>query len=154
MSSRLFQSVREEAGLAYSVYSAADFYRDAGMLSIHLGVSPSRGREALARVRQELEQLAGEGPSEAEVDAVRSQLVGSVRLSNESVSSRMYHVAYEEIYGEGHTTAAEQAAKIEAVTLDQVRACAREMLPPRGFALSAMGPDSSGPIGPDDWPGA
>ena len=47
MSSRLFQSVREEAGLAYSVFSATDFYRETGLVSIHLGVAPDRGREAL-----------------------------------------------------------------------------------------------------------
>ena len=62
MSSRLFQSVREEAGLAYSIYSAPDFHRDGGMLSIHLGVAPERGREALERVRQELERLREHGP--------------------------------------------------------------------------------------------
>src|SRR4030095_10299032 len=72
MSSRLFQSVREEAGLAYSVYSTSDFHRDAGQLSIHLGVSPERGREALARVRSELEDLVERGPNEDEVDNARS----------------------------------------------------------------------------------
>ena len=61
MSSRLFQSVREEAGLAYSVYSGLDFHRDSGQLSVHMGVAPERGRDALALVRRELEQLVGRG---------------------------------------------------------------------------------------------
>src|SRR5207244_1517881 len=73
MSSRLFQSVREEAGLAYSIYSAADFHRDSGLISIQLGVSPERGREALARVREELSVLCESGPSPDEIEAARNQ---------------------------------------------------------------------------------
>ena len=78
MSSRLFQRVREEAGLAYSVYSAPDFFRDAGMLSIHMGVSPERGREALALTRGELVELATQGPGREEVEDAKSQIRGSV----------------------------------------------------------------------------
>src|SRR4030095_3907372 len=72
MSSRLFQSVREQAGLAYSVYSVQDFYRDTGMVSIEMGASPERGSEALDLVRRELETLVEMGPSEEEVEAARS----------------------------------------------------------------------------------
>jgi len=84
MSSRLFQSVREEAGLAYSVYTATDFHRDSGQLSIHLGVSPERGREALARVRTELIALCERGPAPEEVDAARHQIRGSDRRTGGS----------------------------------------------------------------------
>src|SRR5262245_8026406 len=78
MSSRLFQGVREEAGLAYSVYSVPDFFRDAGLFSIHMGVLPEHGREALARTRLELERLRSDGPSEEEGEAGRRQAMGSV----------------------------------------------------------------------------
>ena len=110
MSSRLFQSVREEAGLAYSVFSAADFYRETGMVSIQLGVAPDRGREALGRVRQELETLVRDGPPEEEVAAARFQLKGSVVMGQESVSSRMVHLAHEELY-RGAYTLARRAAR-------------------------------------------
>ena len=112
MSSRLFQSVREEAGLAYSVFSAVDFHRDAGMLSVHLGVSPERGREALARVRDELTELREQGPAEEEVEAARSQLKGSVLMGQESVSNRMFHLAHEEIYCRRYISPDEQVARI------------------------------------------
>jgi predicted Zn-dependent peptidase len=146
MSSRLFQSVREEAGLAYSVFSATDFYRDCGMLSIHLGVSPERGEEAMARVRQELETLLAEGPREDEVAAARSQLRGSILIGQESVSNRMYHLAHEEMYSdEGFQTSDEQVARVEAVTTRQVAEAGARYLTPAGFALTTLGPKGTAP---------
>jgi len=151
MSSRLFQSVREEAALAYSVFSALDFHRDTGLLSVHLGVAPARGREALARVRRELLDLAAAGPSEEEVAATRSQLRGNVIMSQESVTHRMYHLAHEELYSDHYTTPEEQVARIEAVTRDDVARLAREYLDPRRYALTALGPADGAAIAASDW---
>ncbi len=154
MSSRLFQSVREEAGLAYSVYSAADFHRDAGLLSIHLGVSPDRGREALARVRQELLALCERGPAEAEVDAARAQIKGGVIMGQESVTSRMYQLAHEELYRGRYLAPEEQVAHVLAVSRDQVASAARRFLEPQRFALTALGPAPGGALSERDWPTA
>jgi predicted Zn-dependent peptidase len=151
MSSRLFQSVREDAGLAYSVYSALDFHRDSGLLSVQLGVAPERGREALALVRVELEKLVAEGPAEEEVEATRSQLRGSVIMGQESVTNRMYHLAHEELYSDHYTTPEEQVARIDAVTLTQVQDVARRHLIPGRFAVSVFGPREGKEIGADDW---
>jgi len=151
MSSRLFQSVREEAGLAYSVFSGLDFHRDSGSLSVHLGVAPERGREALALVRRELEQLVSRGPEEAEVEATRSQLRGSILMGQESVTNRMYHLAHEELYSDRYTTPDEQVARIEAVTHEQVADVARRYLKPEQFAVSVLGPVQGEPMGPGDW---
>lgn len=152
MSSRLFQSVREEAGLAYSVYSAADFHRDSGMLSIHLGVSPERGREALARVRNELLALCESGPTEPEVDAARAQIKGGVIMGQESVSSRMYQLAHDELYCGGYVSPEEQVARVLAVTREQVSEAARRFLDPARFTLAALGPAPGGALGDGDWP--
>ncbi|HTK30823.1 MAG TPA: pitrilysin family protein [Candidatus Saccharimonadaceae bacterium] len=152
MSSRLFQSVREEAGLAYSVYSAPDFHRDAGMLSIQLGVSPERGREALALVREELIRLCADGVSEEEVESGRSQLKGSVVMGQESVSNRMSHLAQEEIYRGRYVAPDEQVARVLRVTRDQVMDVARRLLRPERFALTALGPAPGGALGETDWP--
>ncbi|MBI3538983.1 MAG: insulinase family protein [Candidatus Eisenbacteria bacterium] len=154
MSSRLFQSVREEAGLAYSVYSVPDFFRDAGMFSIHMGVLPERGREALRRTREELARLRDEGPDEAEVDAARRQVKGSVVMDNESLSARMHLLAHEEIYNARYLSLEQQIERILAVTRDQVTAAARRYLDPASFALTAWGLAPEGPIGADDWPTA
>jgi len=152
MSSRLFQSVREEAGLAYSVFSATDFHRDAGMISIHLGVSPSRGREALQRVRQELVQVRDAGPSREEVAAARAQLKGNLMIGQESVSNRMYHLAHEELYFRRLSPPEAQIAQIEAVTHEHVVELARRYLHPERFVLTALGPEVGGPVTEADWP--
>jgi predicted Zn-dependent peptidase len=152
MSSRLFQGVREEAGLAYSVYSVPDFFRDAGMFSIHMGVLPERGREALARTRLELERLRSEGPSESEVEAARLQSMGGVVMDNESLTSRMIQLASEEIYRTRYSALDEQIARVLAVTRDQVVDAARRFLDPARFALTALGPAHGGPMTAADWP--
>ena len=152
MSSRLFQSVREEAGLAYSVYSVQDFFRDSGMISIQMGVSPDRGREALERVRHELDLLVREGPSEEEVEATRAQLKGSIMIEHESVSARMVHLAHEELYHGQYTPPEVEVGRILAVTREQVVECARRYLRPERFALAALGPAVGGAIDASDWP--
>jgi predicted Zn-dependent peptidase len=152
MSSRLFQSVREEAGLAYSIYSAPDFHRDGGMLSIHLGVAPERGREALQRVREELERLRRHGPDEAEVATGRQQLLGSVVMGQESVSTRMSHLAQEELYRGRYVGPDEQIERVTAVTRDQVAALAERFLDPSRYALVAIGPARGAPLTETDWP--
>jgi predicted Zn-dependent peptidase len=152
MSSRLFQSVREEAGLAYSVYSAPDFYRDAGMFSIHMGVLPERGREALQRTREELERLRDAGPDDAEVEAARRQARGGFVMDHESITARMFQLANEEIYRGRYTPLEEQIARVMSVTRDQVVEAARRFLDPGRFALTALGPAHGGAMTPEDWP--
>ena len=152
MSSRLFQSVREEAGLAYSIFSALDFHRDAGMLTIHLGVSRERGREALKCVREQLDLLREQGPTEVEVAAACAQLKGSVLIGQESVSNRMFHLAHDEIYCRRYTPPEEQAAQIDQVSHEQVALLARRYLVSDRFALTALGPAQDRPIDEEDWP--
>jgi predicted Zn-dependent peptidase len=151
MSSRLFQSVREEAGLAYSVYSVQDRFRDCGMLSIHMAVSPDRGREALARTRDELLSLVAEGPNEEEVESAKSQYRGTVLMEHESVSSRMFHLAHEEIYRREYTPPEELVRRVLTVTREQVSEMARRYLPPERFTLVALGPKVEGGIREADW---
>ena len=151
MSSRLFQSVREEAGLAYSVYSVQDVFRDCGMLSIHMAVSPERGREALARTRDELRKLVADGPDDEEVESAKSQYRGTVLMEHESVSSRMVHLAHEEIYRRSYTPPEELVRRVLAVTREQVAGMAAQYLRPEGFALVALGPKVDGGIREADW---
>jgi len=153
MSSRLFQGVREEAGLAYSVYSVLDFYRDAGMIAIHLGVAPGRARDALRRVRDELTRLVDAGPGEDEVAAARAQLRGGMLIGQESVSNRMHHLAHDELYRGRFFTIEEDVARVMAVTREDVIDVARAFLLPGRFAVAALGPAPDGPIGAEDWAG-
>lgn len=151
MSSRLFQRIREEAGLAYSVYSSLDFLRDGGVFSVHLGVSPERGRQALALLREELAKVAAEGPDAAEVEMTKRQLHGSIVIAQESVSGRMYHMARQELYTGRYTSSEEQVERILAVTRGEVAELAAEFLRPERFALGALGPAHGGPLTEADW---
>ena len=152
MSSRLFQAIREEAGLAYSVFSSLDFMRDGGLMSIHLGVSPDRARLALGLLRDELTRIAAEGPTRAEVDSTLQQLKGSILIAQESTSGRMYHMARQELYTGRYTGPQEQVERILAVTRDEVAAIAAEFLAPDRFSLAALGPAPGGMLGEVDWP--
>ncbi len=154
MSSRLFQSVREEAGLAYSVYSTTEFNRDTGALGVHLGVAPDRGREALALVRRELETLATAGAPKDEVEAAKAQLRGSLLMAQESVTNRMHHLAGEEIYLGRYSSPEEHVRQIERVTDGEVAEAASRFLEPTGFCLAALGPRGGPMISEGDWAGA
>lgn len=154
MSSRLFQSVREEAGLAYSVYSSIDFYRDAGAISVQMGVSPERAREALRRVQLELDKMRTEGPTEAEVDDAKNQLIGNLLLEHESVSARMFHLGGEEVTRRTFTPTDEVVERVRLVTHPQVCEIAARYLDPAGFTLVALGPADGRPLDSSDWPGA
>jgi predicted Zn-dependent peptidase len=154
MSSRLFQSVREEAGLAYSVYSSIDFYRDAGAISVQMGVSPERAREALRRVQLELDKMRHEGPSEAEVDDAKNQLIGNLLLEHESVSARMFHLGGEEVTRRTFTPTDEVVERVRVVTHSQVCETAARYLDPAGFTLVALGPTEGRPLDGTDWPAA
>jgi predicted Zn-dependent peptidase len=152
MSSRLFQSIREEAGLAYSVFSSLDFHRDGGALSVHLGVSPERGREALRLLREELDRLAAAGPTDGEVDSAKAQLRGSVMMGQESTSNRMVHLARQELFTGAYVPPDEQVTRIAAVTPAQVRELAAAFARPGLFALVALGPVTGGALTEADWP--
>jgi len=152
MSSRLFQRIREEAGLAYSVFTAVDLLRDGGVVSIHLGVSPEKGREALRLLREELRRLLDEGPGVLEVEASKMQLKGSIVMSQESVSSRMYHLARQELYLGRFTPPEEQVERILAVTPDEVTQALRRFVTPERFSLAALGPVAGDPLSERDWP--
>ena len=141
MSSRLFQSVREEAGLAYSVYSSHDAYRDTGVFGVSLGVRPDRGADALARVAAEMARFRREGPSPVELASGRAQLRGSLLLGQESVSQHMTHLAVDEIYHGRYVSVDERLERIARVSQDDVMRLADEFLVPETFTLAALGPE-------------
>ncbi|MCE9628009.1 MAG: insulinase family protein, partial [Candidatus Eisenbacteria bacterium] len=152
MSSRLFQRIREDAGLAYFVSTTLDFLRDGGAIGIDLGVSPDKTRQALGLLREELVTLLRDGPGADEVEAAKMQLKGSVVMGQESVSSRMYHIARQELQL-GHNSPVErQLDKIMAVTHEQVVEVLRSHLAPERFSLAVRGPFEGGAVSESDWP--
>jgi predicted Zn-dependent peptidase len=140
MSSRLFQRVREELGLAYSVYTFQSFHADVGMHGVYVGTGPETARDALEAIQSELADVAANGLPAAEVAMGKSQLKGQITLSLESVSSRMYRCAGVELYGEPYRTLDEMLAQIEAVTPEQVAEVAREFFAPERQTVVSLGP--------------
>lgn len=120
MSSRLFQRVREERGLAYSVYSFASFYAVGGHSGAYLSTSPGRAEEARGTLLEELRCVAEEGLEPAEIDAMKEQLEGQVMLALESPSARMNRLAAVELYGECYHSLDQIAAKIQGVEEEAV----------------------------------
>jgi predicted Zn-dependent peptidase len=139
MSSRLFQKIREERGLAYSVYSAVNAFRDAGVMMVYAGTSPDKGDELLAVVRDELRDLRDKGASAREVEVAKEHLKGSLMLSLESTSSRMSSLARQEMY-HGRTFSMEEVLeRLDCVTPADVHRMARSVFRPGTPALAAVG---------------
>ena len=140
MSSRLFQRVREELGLAYSVYTFQSFHADTGVHGVYVGTAPETAAEAAAAIREELTQVAAKGLTLEEIAAGKSQLKGQSTLSLESVSSRMYRAAGVDLYGEPYKTLDQLLAEIEAITEEQVRTVCRDYFSPDAQTVVSLGP--------------
>jgi predicted Zn-dependent peptidase len=140
MSSRLFQRVREDLGLAYAVYTFQSFHADVGTHGVYVGTGPETARQALDAIQNELAEVAANGLPEAEVAMGKSQLKGQITLSQESVTARMYKCAGVELYGEPYRSLDEMLAQVEAVTLDQVAEVAREFFAPERQTVLSLGP--------------
>ena len=126
MSSRLFQRVREELGLAYSVHSFQSFHVTAGAQGIYVGCAPERADEAAAAVRAELAALVDVGIPDDELALAKQQLKGQITLSMESVSARMYRAAAVDLFHEPYRPLDEVLRRVDAVTAGDVAAVCRD----------------------------
>jgi predicted Zn-dependent peptidase len=142
MSSRLFQRVREELGLAYSVYAYQSFYADAGVCGVYVGTRPEWAKRAEQVIRGELRLLAEQGVTAEELEDVRGQVKGHLVLSLESSGARLNRLAGLALYQEPFLTLDEIAARVDAITLDEVSALAAEYFDPDRQLLLRLGPES------------
>jgi predicted Zn-dependent peptidase len=120
MSSRLFQEVREERGLAYTVYTSPASYQDCGAMSLYAGTAPSRLAELLAVVDAVLDGLVADGITVDELEVAVGFLQGSMLLGLEDTASRMARLGSGEISRNEVTSIDEHLARIRAVTVDDV----------------------------------
>lgn len=142
MTSRLFQKIREEAGLAYSIYSDLDFYRDTGQICISAGVDPSDAQRTIDLIRRELRILCEQPVSEDELRDTRSQLTGGLYLSLEESGSVMNRLARAEIYDNTYSSADETVRKLEEVTTADIAELAQSVFTQENTYLAAVGPVS------------
>ena len=149
MSSRLFQEVREKRGLAYSVYSFTAQHADTGLWGIYVGCLPSKADEVLSICTDELAKVIADGLSDAELDRGKGQVRGGIVLGLEDPSSRMTRLGKSELVYPRLEPVDELIAAIDAVTHDDVRAIAEEVLT-RPKTLAVVGPFDN----PDAFSGA
>jgi predicted Zn-dependent peptidase len=141
MSSRLFQEVREERGLAYSVYSFRVAFEDTGVLAISAGTMPERVDELLGVIDAQLERLVADGSvSERELDAAKGHLKGSLALSLESSSSRMHRLGRSELTLGEIPTLDELVAEVDAVEADDIARVIERVIANEERTLAVVGP--------------
>ena len=128
MSSRLFQSVREERGLAYSVYSYRSGYQDAGDLAVYAGTAPSRATDVVAVVTEELDKMTASGVSEEELQAAKSHIRGATALGLEDSGARMSRLGRSQLTHGRVLSLAELDAEVAAVTTDDIARVAAQVL--------------------------
>lgn len=140
MSSRLFQRVREEMGLAYSVSSFHSYHTDSGTHGVYLATSPENAALATEAVREEMRAAAVSGFTADELAAGKGQLKGQITLSLESSSSRMYRAASTELYGEPYRPIDDVLSQIDAIRDEEVAAIAAAFFAPDVQTVLSLGP--------------
>jgi predicted Zn-dependent peptidase len=139
MSSRLFQNIREKRGLAYSVFSGINAYRDAGYLTVYAGCANEAVGEVIDLVVDEMKAIKQSSVPETELRRAKDHLKGSVMLSLENTSSRMSHLARQEIYFDRQFSLDETLQGIERVSADDVQRVAGELFSNGSLAATVLG---------------
>jgi len=139
MSSRLFQNVREKRGLAYAVFSGLSAYQDSGALSIYAGCGNEVVAELIDVVVAEIRQMKAGGLDQVELRRAKDHLKGSLMLGLESTSSRMSHLARQEMYRDRTDGLDEMLASIERVTAEDVLRLADRFFANGSLAVTVLG---------------
>lgn len=139
MSSRLFQEVREKRGRAYSVYSFLSTFSDSGYLGVYAGTSAEWAAEVIAIVRAELTDIRDAGLGAEELDRAKNQMKGNMLLALETTDAHMHRIARNQIFFGCEVSPTEAAARIDAITNDDIRAVARRIVHPDQMAGTILG---------------
>ncbi|HEY3315453.1 MAG TPA: pitrilysin family protein, partial [Bacillota bacterium] len=142
-SSRLFQRIREERGLAYSIYTYTSSYRDAGLLTTYAGVGPAKSREVLEIILEEFTRFRREGPRPEELERARAQLKAGLMMGLESTTNRMMRLGRLQLTLGKLVSPDTVMARVEAVTRDDVADAADPALDSERLALAAIGPEEA-----------
>lgn len=140
MSSRLFQNIRERQGLAYSVFSEMNLYRDAGCLTVYAGTGTRTARRVVESIVKELRDLQDHLVTAEELRRVKDHLKGSFVLGLESSSSRMGNLARQQLYFGRFVSIDEMLDAIEAVSAAQVQKLAQQFFDTKRMTLAMLGP--------------
>jgi len=139
MSSRLFQNVREKRGLAYAVFSGLSAYRDTGSMTIYAGCANDAVGELIDVVIAELKRMKDEPLPASELQRAKDHLKGSLMLNLESTSSRMSHLARQEIYFDRQFGLDETLEGVERVTIEDIQRVGRDLFADGALAATVLG---------------
>ncbi|HEY0758332.1 MAG TPA: pitrilysin family protein [Acidisarcina sp.] len=139
MSSRLFQTIREERGLAYSIYSDLNPYRDTGSLCVYVGTSSAKALQVIDLIMVEFRRLKAEALPEDELRRAKDQLKGNILLSLESSMSRMSNLARQQMYFQNFSGLQDILDRIESVTQEQVMEMAKFIFQSESVAVTLLG---------------
>lgn len=139
MSSRLFQEIREQRGLSYTVYSGLSSFRDCGQIAIYLGLDKSSVNEALGVINKEISRLKNDTISSDELDGVKDYVRAGLYLAAENMDSRMTQLAKNEMYFDRYISLEEMLAGIDKVSTGDVQEVARRIFS-RDLAVVLLGP--------------
>jgi predicted Zn-dependent peptidase len=140
MSSRLFQRVREELGLAYAIFAFKHFYQGSGQLGVYVGTQPATADQAVEAIRAEYDQLAREGLPPSELVDGKQQLKGQIMLSLESPAARMGRLAGFVLHDDHYRPLDAMLEEIDAVTDEDVAAVAAEFFAADRQTVVRLGP--------------
>jgi predicted Zn-dependent peptidase len=139
MSSRLFQTIREERGMAYSIYSDLSPYSDTGSLCVYAGTSADKALEMIDLVMAEFRSLKETPLSDEELTRAKEQVKGNILLGLESSSARMSNLARQEMYFQHFFTVDEVLDRLDAVTASQVQTMAQKLFISERIAVTLLG---------------
>jgi predicted Zn-dependent peptidase len=139
MSSRLFQTIREERGMTYSIYSDLSPYRDTGTLLVYAGTSAGKALEVVDLILLEFRKLKEKALTHEELTRAKDQLKGNILMGLESSNSRMANLARQEMYFHNFFSVDEVIACIDAVDAAQVQSMAQRLFDPDRIAVTLLG---------------
>lgn len=140
-SSRLFQEVRERRGLAYSVFCYSNLYADTGEIGVYVGTRPENLSEAVEVLARELRRCVRDPASEQELIRSRENLKGRMVLGLESTGARMGRLGAAVLNGLPILSVDEVIERIDAVSIDDIRALAQELYRPEALSIAGVGRD-------------
>ncbi len=143
MSSRLFQVIREKHGLAYSVYSNIDFFRDAGMISFYIGTDPKSEKRAVHLRREVIERSRTNALPEETIGRIREQLKGGFLLGLESANRRMTRLAKNYVYYDRQISVKEVLQRIDAINSDSVLELAQKLFNMEALSIITINPSGN-----------
>ena len=140
MSSRLFQEIRENRGLAYSVYSFLSSYIDAGLLGVYVATDSQNVNPVLEAIKNEIKKICKGEISKSDLAAAVDHLIGGIYLSSESADNRMLRIAKNEFVFQKYVSYEELVSKLQQVTVDEVVEVASDIFQDGTVSLSTLGP--------------